>query len=92
MNEFLLATANITIEWAGPWIFPSPEYPAPTVPALPVVPAPIPMPTLWLPIIITLVAIIIIASLLVWWYGYRKGSGSKGVKRNTSADPEPGME
>ncbi|MEE9366119.1 MAG: CARDB domain-containing protein, partial [Dehalococcoidales bacterium] len=47
------------------------EYPAPTAPAPPAVPAPVPAPMPWLPIIISLVATIIVAVILIWNYGFR---------------------
>ena len=50
---------------------PSVEYPAPTAPAPPAVPAPVPAPTPWAAIIISLVATIIVAVIIVWYYGFR---------------------
>ncbi len=50
---------------------PAVEYPVPTAPAPPSVPAPVPTPTPWLAIIISLVATIIVAVIIVWYYGFR---------------------
>jgi len=50
---------------------PAVEYPAPTAPAPPAVPAPVPAPMPWLAIIISLVATVIVAVIIVWYYGFR---------------------
>lgn len=99
MSELLSVAANITRHGDNLWesvngtvtriIVLSPFYPAPTAPAPPAILFPVPPPTPWLAIIITLVAISIVAIILVWWYGYRK---EESVKRNTKVDPETGME
>jgi hypothetical protein len=52
---------------------PSTYYPASTVQAPPAVPAPVSAPTPWLAIIISLVATAIVAIVLVWNYGFRRG-------------------
>jgi hypothetical protein len=44
---------------------------APTAPAPPAVPAPVPEPTPWAAIIISLVATIVVAVIIVWYYGFR---------------------
>jgi hypothetical protein len=44
---------------------------APTAPAVPAAPTPTPEPTPWLAIIISLVATIIVAVIIVWYYGFR---------------------
>jgi len=50
---------------------PAVEYPAPTAPTPPAVPAPVPAPTPWLAIIISLVASVTVAVIIVWYYGFR---------------------
>ena len=72
MDKLLLVAANITINWTGPWVFPSPEYPAPTAPTPPALPAPIPPPLPLLEMLITFLAISLVAGFLVWWYGFRR--------------------
>jgi len=51
---------------------PAVAYPAPTAPAPPPVPAPVPVPTPWLAIIISLVASVIVAAIIIWYYGFRR--------------------
>jgi len=51
---------------------PAVEYPAPTAPTPPPVPAPVPAPTPWLAIIISLVASVTVAVIIVWYYGFRR--------------------
>lgn len=44
---------------------------APAAPAVPAAPTPTPEPTPWLAIIISLVATLIVAVIIVWYYGFR---------------------
>ncbi|MGB2815209.1 MAG: hypothetical protein WBC75_09025 [Dehalococcoidales bacterium] len=50
---------------------PAVQYPAPTAPAVPAAPAPVPAPIPWPAIIISLVAAVIVATIIVWNYGFR---------------------
>jgi hypothetical protein len=50
---------------------PAVEYPAPTAPVPPAVPAPVRAPTPWLAIILSLVATVTVAVIIVWYYGFR---------------------
>ena len=69
-----VVTAPIVIAPSVPQVV-APEIvypPAPPAPAPPVAPAPIPAPTPWLPIIIVLVVMGIVAGILIWNYGFRR--------------------
>lgn len=87
MIELLLAAENITRHGAHYWEWENGEvvriwvnyaiggvqYPAPTAPAPPAVPVPIPYPSHLFELFITFLAISLVAGILVWWYGCRKG-------------------
>lgn len=74
MKELLLAVANVTVNWTGPWVITEGlvSYPVPTAPAPPAVPAPVPEPLPIFAMLLALVITSIVAVILVWWYGYRK--------------------
>lgn len=85
MDKLLAIADNLTVhgkhyyEWANGEViriyvnaYSDVAYPAPTAPAMPPVLFPIPEPTPWLAIILSLVATSIVATILVWWYGFRR--------------------
>jgi hypothetical protein len=61
----------VVIQTTVPSITVPSTAPAPTAPSVPAVPAPVPTPTPWLAIIISLVASVIVAVILVWQFGFR---------------------
>ena len=85
MDKLLAIADNLTVhgkhyyEWANGEViriyvnaYSGVAYPAPTAPAMPTVPTvPFPESTPWLAIILSLVVTGIIATILVWRYGFR---------------------
>jgi len=76
----LSGTLTVKPATVGPVVIPSTvpsitvptvEPAAPTAPAPPPVPAPVPAPVPWTAIIISLVATVIVAAIIVWYYGFR---------------------
>ena len=72
MNELLIAAANITIKWAGPWIIPAPEQAMPTAPAPPPMPYLMAEPVPLLAIVLSLAVTATVMAALVWYYGFRR--------------------
>ena len=72
MDELLIAAANITIKWAGPWIVPAPEQAAPTAPAPPPMPYLMADPVPLLAIVLSLAVTASVMAALVWYFSRRR--------------------